>query len=154
MTTTCVLIIGILLIERISAIYTRIHGFKKNSSCTKRDLCKLVSVEVLIFYLGDSKLCFRSKLNILKENYCILSSKFANIELSKTIFYDKNHLKLFKVAFHLFQFHLLILTPTGRNTITRITLVQIKIFMVGVHFRGLKKYMIMLRLKKEIKPRR
>ena len=99
MTTTCVLIIGILLIEKISAIYTRIHGFKKNSSCTKRGLCKLVSVEVLIFHLGDSKLGFRSKLNILKENHCILSSKFANIGLSKTIFYDKSHLNLFKIAF-------------------------------------------------------
>ena len=142
MTTTCVLIIGILLIERISAIYTRIHGFKKNSSCTKRGLCKLVSVEVLIFYLWDSKSCFRSKMNILKENYCIWSSKFANIELSKTIFYDKNHLDLFKIAFHLFQFYVMILTSISRNTITRTTLVQIKIFMVGVHFRGLKKYMI------------
>ena len=78
---------GILLIEKISAIYTRIHGFKKNSSCTKRGLCKLVSVEVLIFYLGDSKLCFRSKLNILKENYCILSSKFANIDFQRHSFF-------------------------------------------------------------------
>ena len=66
-------------------IYTRIHGFKKNSSCTKRGLCKLVSVEVLIFYLRDSKLGFRSKLDILKGNDGILSSKFANIVLSKTI---------------------------------------------------------------------
>ena len=95
--TTCVLIMGILLIEKISAIYARIHGFKKNSSCTKRGLCKLVSVEVLIFYLGDSKLCFRSKLNILKENYFISTSKFANIGLSKKIFYDKNHLNLCKI---------------------------------------------------------
>ena len=73
-----------------------------------------------------------------------ITMRVTHLLITKTIFYDKNHLKLFKVAFHLFQFYLMILTPTNRNTITRITLVQIKIFMVGVHFRGLKKYMICL----------
>ena len=155
MSATCVLIMGILLIEKISTIYTRIHGFKKNSSCTKRGLCKLVSVEFLIFYLVDSKSGFRSKLNIQKENYGIWSSKFANIGLLKTILYDKKRLNLFNIAFYLFQFYLMILTPTCRITITQITLVQIKIFMLNgwCALQRAEKIHDMLCLKKEIKPR-